>query len=147
LRETFAFDKTRDATVYLCENPTVIAAAANRLGAGSAPIVCTEGQPRTACRLLLERLTESGITLAYHGDFDWPGIHIANLIHRRPGFRPWRFSAADYCRASGSLPLTGAPTEASWDPDLRRAMVEAGRSIHEEQLLETLLPDLSKMES
>jgi uncharacterized protein (TIGR02679 family) len=143
LRETPAFDGAGVSMVYVCENPTVVAAAANRLGAKSAPIVCTEGQPRTACRLLLERLTESGIALAYHGDFDWPGIQIANVIHRRHGFTSWRFSAADYCRASGSLPLTGTPIEASWDPDLRRAMVESGRAIHEEQLLETLICDLS----
>jgi uncharacterized protein (TIGR02679 family) len=143
LRETPAFDVAGNATIYVCENPTVVAAATLRLGAKSAPIVCTEGQPRTACRLLLKRLTESGNTLAYHGDFDWPGIQIANVIYRRHGFRPWRFSAADYCRASGSLLLTGPPIEASWDPDLRRAMVESGHAIHEEQLLETLLLDLS----
>jgi uncharacterized protein (TIGR02679 family) len=143
LRETPTFDAAGNATVYICENPTVVAAAALRLGAKSAPIVCTEGQPRTACRLLLKGLTESGIRLAYHGDFDWPGIQIANVIYRRHGFTPWRFSSADYRRASGSLLLTGAPIEASWDPDLTRAMVESGHAIHEEQLLETLLLDLS----
>jgi uncharacterized protein (TIGR02679 family) len=143
LREPLAFDTTGDATVYVCENPTVLGAAANRLGRTSAPIICTEGQPRTACRVLLGRLAESRVVLAYHGDFDWPGIHIANVVHRRHGFTPWRFSAADYCRASGSLPLTGTPVEASWDPDLRQAMVESGRAIHEEQLLEALLSDLS----
>jgi uncharacterized protein (TIGR02679 family) len=142
LREMPVFDAAEHATVYVCENPTVVAAAASRLGAKSAPIVCTEGQPRTACRLLLKRLTESGITLAYHGDFDWPGIQIANVIYRRHGFTPWRFSAADYRRESGSLSLTGAHVEASWDPDLSPAMIEAGHAIHEEQLLETLLLDL-----
>jgi uncharacterized protein (TIGR02679 family) len=143
LREAPAFDAVGYAAVHVCENPTVVAAAASQLGAKSAPIVCTEGQPRTACRLILKRLTEYGITLAYHGDFDWPGIQIANVIYRRHGFTPWRFSALDYCRASGSLLLTGAPIEASWDPDLKRAMVESGHAIHEEQLLESLLLDLS----
>src|SRR5262249_51996511 len=114
LRETPVFDATKHATVYVCENPTVVAAAASRLGPKSAPIVCTEGHPRTACRLLLRRLTESGITLAYHGDFDWPGIQIANVIYRRHGFTPWRFSAADYRRESRTLSLTGSPVEASW---------------------------------
>jgi uncharacterized protein (TIGR02679 family) len=143
LREAPAFDKAQTATVYVCENPTVVAAAANRLGARSAPIVCTEGQPRTACRLLLERLTNSGIVLTYHGDFDWPGIQIANVIYRRHRFIPWRFSAADYSSTSGSLPLTGPSIEALWDSDLIRVMMESGHAIHEEQLLETLLLDLS----
>ena len=143
LREVPVFDAAEHTTVYVCENPTVVAAAASRLGANSAPIICTEGQPRTACRLLLKRLTESGIALAYHGDFDWPGIQIANLIYRRHGFTPWRFSAADYRRESGSLSLNGAPVEALWDPDLSPAMIETGHVIHEEQLLDTLLLDLS----
>ena len=143
LREPPTFDAAGSATVYVCENPTVVAAAALRLGAKSAPIVCTEGQPRTACRLLLKRLTESGITLAYHGDFDWPGIQIGNVIYHRHGFKPWRFSTADYCGTSGTLLLKGIPVEASWDPDLRHAMAESGHAIHEEQLLETLLLDLS----
>ncbi|MGH7277102.1 MAG: TIGR02679 family protein, partial [Candidatus Rokuibacteriota bacterium] len=39
---------TAGRTVYVCENPTVLAAAANRLGGASAPLVCLEGQPRTA---------------------------------------------------------------------------------------------------
>jgi uncharacterized protein (TIGR02679 family) len=143
LREMPAFDAAKHGTIYVCENPTVVAAAASRLGPKSAPIVCTEGQPRTACRLLLKRLTDSGIALAYHGDFDWPGIQIANVIYRRHGFTPWRFSAADYRRESRTLPLKGSPIEALWDADLSPAMIEAGHAIHEEQLLETLLLDLS----
>src|SRR5438105_3434175 len=123
LREMPVFDGAEHTTVYICENPTVVAAAASRLGPKSAPIVCTEGQPRTACRLLLKRLRESGIALAYHGDFDWPGIQIANVIYRRHGFTPWRFSAADYRRELGSLFLTGAHVEALWDPDLTPAMI------------------------
>jgi hypothetical protein len=76
-------------------------------------------------------------------DFDWPGIQIANVIYRRHRFIPWRFSAADYSSASASLPLTGPPIEALWDSDLTRVMMESGHAIHEEQLLETLLLDLS----
>jgi len=143
LREMPVFDVAKHATVYVCENPTVVAAAASRLGPKSGPIVCTEGQPRTACRVLLERLTKSGIALAYHGDFDWPGIQIANVIYRRHRFMPWRFSVADYRRQSGTLSLAGAPIEAAWDPDLCRAMIEDGYAIHEEQVLEILLLDLS----
>jgi uncharacterized protein (TIGR02679 family) len=144
LREVPDFAAAGNGTVGVCENPTVLAAAAARLGAASAPLVCTEGQPRTACRLLLDRLVACGLTLAYHGDFDWPGIRIANLIYRRHGFKAWRFSAADYRSESGSLPLAGAPVETLWDADLTAAMIEAGHAIHEEQVLEILLRDLHK---
>jgi hypothetical protein len=40
------------ALVRVCENPAVLLEAANRLGEGAAPLVCTEGQPSEACRLL-----------------------------------------------------------------------------------------------
>jgi hypothetical protein len=42
--------------VSICENPTVAAAAANRLAAAGGPLVCLEGRPRTAARLVRGRL-------------------------------------------------------------------------------------------
>ncbi len=130
-------------TVYVCENPTVVAAAANRLGANAAPLVCVEGQPRTATRLLLDRLATSGAHLAYHGDFDWAGIHIGNLVVRRHGAAPWRFSSADYRAARGGRPLHGDPVPSAWDAHLEHAMIEVGRAVHEEEVLDLLLEDLA----
>ena len=68
-------------------------------------------------------LVELGATLRYHGDFDWPGITIANAMIAH-GCRPWRFAAADYDEALarlapivGELPLLGAaPVEARGTP-------------------------------
>lgn len=130
-------------TVYVCENPAVVAAAADRLGPRSAPLVCVEGQPNTAARRLLEGLTEAGWALRYHGDFDWGGIRIANLVMDRHGAKPWRFDASTYRATTGGTPLTGEPVEASWDPDLASAMRAEGRAVHEEQVLEELLGDLA----
>ncbi len=94
------------SVVYICENASVIAAAANRLGVNSAPIVCIEGQPKTAARLLLDRLRSTGLRLAYHGDFDWGGVRIANLIVQRHGAAPWRMSTDDYRAAvNNTAPL------------------------------------------
>jgi uncharacterized protein (TIGR02679 family) len=147
LREppTFASAAATPA-VYVCENPTVVAAAANRLGAASAPLVCTEGQPRTAARVLLRLLAAAGVRLAYHGDFDWAGIQIANGVMRRHGAIPWRFSSEDYRSARGGRPLHGIPTPASWDPDLQPAMLEMGLAVHEEEVLHLLLKDLAESE-
>ncbi len=129
-------------TVYVCENPAVVAAAANRLGTRSAPLVCLEGQPTTAARLLLDRLAAAGIRLAYHGDFDWGGVRIANLVMKRHGAVPWRFTTDDYLKIGSGKELAGRPAAAIWDPRLEAAMLEAGRAVHEEQVIEELLADL-----
>ena len=121
----------------------MVAAAADRLGAASAPLVCTEGQPRTAARVLPARLAAAGVRLAYHGDFDWGGIQIANAVMRRHGAIPWRFSSAAYRRARGGRPLRGEPTAASWDSRLQPAMVALGLAVHEEEVLDLLLKDLA----
>jgi uncharacterized protein (TIGR02679 family) len=131
------------AAVYVCENPTVVAAAANRLGAGSAPLVCLEGQPRTAARVLLGLLASAGARLAYHGDFDWAGIQIGNVVVRRHGAVPWRFCSADYRAARGGRALEGSPVAAVWDAELQAAMVAGWRAVHEEEVLEVLLGDLA----
>jgi uncharacterized protein (TIGR02679 family) len=131
--------------VYVCENPSVIAAAANRLGPSSRPIVCLEGQPRTATRLLLNRLRAADIPLYYHGDFDWPGIQIANTVISRHAAAPWRMAASDYsAAATGPLLLAGTPIAASWDPDLMPAMQAIGKVLHEEQVTELLVADLEQ---
>src|SRR5690606_11042509 len=71
-----------DRTVHICENPTVLAIAADRLGVRCSPLVCTEGMPSAAQRILLDQLQAAGAKLLYHGDFDWPGIRIANFVIR-----------------------------------------------------------------
>jgi len=130
-------------SVYICENPSVVAAAANRLGARCLPLVCIEGQPRTATRLLLNRLQSAGIRLMYHGDFDWAGIQITNTILGRHNAAPWRMGVNDYVEAATrSLMLSGIPIAASWDNELMPAMLNNGRVVHEEQVIEVILTDL-----
>lgn len=144
LRHPAALDlKTVGPAVYVCENPSVVAAAANRLGAHGAPLICLEGQPKTAARLLLTELARHGVRLLYHGDFDWSGIRIANLVIRRHGAWPWRMGADDYLRCAGGAPLLGSPLDADWDSHLRPAMEAAGQGVHEEQVLDDLIEDLA----
>ena len=130
---------------YVCENPSVVATVANRLGAQSLPLICIEGQPRTATGLLLIKLQAAGIRLAYHGDFDWPGIQIANTILARHKAEPWRMSAADYrTAATRFLSLSGTPIVATWDDQLTPVMQSIGRGVHEEQVVDTLIDDLAE---
>ncbi len=140
-----AFDPAHTgAIVHIFENKNILAAAANRLGPASPPLVATDGQPKTALHLLLQRLTAAGIRLRYHGDFDWPGLRIANAMITRHGTEIWRMTTSDYLAAvSGHLSLDGPPVEAAWDPSLRSVMQEKGIALHEEQVLDAILAALS----
>ncbi|MCE0732023.1 TIGR02679 family protein [Halomonas sp. G15] len=143
LRQPPAWDvEGRD--VFVCENPAVLAEAAERLGAGCAPLVTTWGRPGAAVLTLLEQLEAAGAVLHYHGDFDWPGISIANTLLVRFAMQPWRMAAADleaHAHLAGK-PLEGRAQETAWDPELSGTLEARGRALHEEQLIETLLGDV-----
>jgi uncharacterized protein (TIGR02679 family) len=129
-------------TVYVCENPSVLVRAADALGPRAAPLVCTEGQPATPVRLLLQALVAAGASLRYHGDFDWAGIGIANRLIAGLGAAPWRYRCADYQDAPGGLPLEGRPVAAVWDDALMPAMRARGVVVHEEAVMGLLVADL-----
>ena len=132
--------------VLVVENPSVVALAADTLGARPTPIVCTNGQPRAAAMVLLRSLAAAGVRLLHHGDFDWGGLTIGNLLHRRLPVEPWQFNHDAYLRAVAAhphaAPLTGSATEASWDSTLADAMRGAGRRIEEELVADQLLRTL-----
>lgn len=136
-------------TVYVCENPRVLEAALDR--GVEAALICTMGNPTTVTLALLDAICSSGeVELAYHGDFDWPGIAIAGRLLRRYPSRPWQFTSSHYreaVRRAGEqgVPrqkLTGRPEETPWDPTLVKSMSELNVSIHEEALIDSLLQDL-----
>lgn len=130
--------------VSVCENPSVVAAAADRLGAASRPLVCAGGRPSGAVRALLRHLAHAGTALRYHGDFDWGGIGIANTVLSDFGAEPWRYDVEDYRRAvpASMSPLTGRPVDAAWSPALREALVGHGLRVEEELVLDDLVGDL-----
>lgn len=135
-------------TVHVCENPNLVAIAADRWGAGCAPLACTDGMPAAAQRCLLSQLARAGARLCYHGDFDWPGLHIGNHVMREHGAEPWRFGAPDYLAAvrtsaRSTQPLAGKAVETSWDGGaLSAAMRDHRVAIAEEALAASLLGDL-----
>lgn len=137
-------------TVRICENPVVVAAAADELGAACPPLVCTGGHPSLAVWRLLERLAEGGARFVYHGDFDWGGVGIAAAVYERFGFTAWRYDAPSYeaglaaARTLGGEPqaMTGRHRATPWDPALAGAMIRHGVRIEEELALTDLLADL-----
>jgi uncharacterized protein (TIGR02679 family) len=129
-------------TVRICENPTVVSAAADALGAGGAPLVCTDGQPSAAVQTLLRQLVDGGIDLVHHGDFDRGGLRIATTVMQRFAARPWRMDEAAYRAAPAGPVLTGEVAPVAWAPGLAEAMNERGVAVHEEQVLDLLLLDV-----
>ncbi|MFM9613238.1 TIGR02679 family protein [Streptomyces niveiscabiei] len=117
LRElrTLHLSLSPNTCVHVCENPRVVEAAAD--SARTTPLVCTSGSAATVVLTLLDTLAESGCAFVYHGDFDWPGITLANRIMGRYDASPWRMRTADYeylvlraeLRGIPALPLAGPP--------------------------------------
>jgi uncharacterized protein (TIGR02679 family) len=141
------------ARVRICENPVVVAAAADELGARCQPLVCVGGQPSAAGWRLLELLAAGGAEFSYHGDFDWGGVRIARAVGQRVSWRPWRYDHVAYEAAASAaqLPggygapggLVGEPAATPWSPELAAAMRRRNLRIEEELTIDALLQDLS----
>lgn len=144
LREPLQIQPTE---LYVCENPLVMATAADALGATCAPLLCVEGMPTTAAARVLEAARRARARLRFHVDFDWGGIRIGNVLVARWGAEPWRVSAAEYRlaadRVAAAAELDGRPVSALWDSDLMPTMQRTGRAVFEEQVVAELLADLA----
>jgi uncharacterized protein (TIGR02679 family) len=138
------------ARVRICENPVVIAAAADELGAACQPLVCVGGQPSAAAWRLLDLLAAGGAEFGYHGDFDWGGVRIAEAVRQRVNWRPWRYDSRAYTDAVSAAhrltplaALVGESAATPWDEDLAAVMNDRNVRIEEELTLDVLLQDLS----
>jgi uncharacterized protein (TIGR02679 family) len=138
------------ALVRICENPVVVAAAADELGAECQPLVCVGGQPSAAGWRLLGLLMAGGAEFGYHGDFDWGGVRIARAVLDKMNWRPWRYDSQTYQAAASAVHpltplagLTGPPVATPWDPELSATMRRHNVRIEEELTLDALLQDLS----
>jgi uncharacterized protein (TIGR02679 family) len=144
--------------VWICENPVVIAAAADELGRCCPPLVCVGGQPSAAGWRLLDLLAVDGAGFRYHGDFDWGGVRIANAVRQRVGqgrsrWQPWRYDREAYEAAATAMlavhgaarppRLAGEPVATPWDPRLAIAMAQHNVRAEEELVLDALLGDLA----
>ncbi|MEV4422647.1 TIGR02679 family protein, partial [Patulibacter sp. NPDC049589] len=132
-------------TVFVCENPDVVAAAADELGASCPPLVCTEGWPSAAVLRLLRAVVAGGASARHHGDMDADGLRIVAHLLAVTGGTAWRMSAADHAahRDQGApvdrLPSDDVPPSLS---GVARAIRESRRAVREEQTIRTLLWDL-----
>lgn len=116
--------------VFVCENPTIIEAAADAMGHACPPLVCTDGIPTAAVLQLLGGLRIAGCDLWVRADFDAAGLLIVETVRSHVGsIVPWRFDAATYERVSGCPLPCGLGGSVPAD-------------VHEEAMLEVLLGDL-----
>jgi uncharacterized protein (TIGR02679 family) len=141
--------------VFVCENPSVMRAAASSLGPGGGcdasrrdriSLICTEGTASAACHRLLAALAGTGAPVYWRGDFDWTGLRVVADAIARYDARPWRMGLADYDAALAAGPterLRGPVAESPWDPPLAPRMIQTGRAVMEERLIPVLLADLS----
>jgi uncharacterized protein (TIGR02679 family) len=134
--------------IYICENPTVVSAAAAKLGPRGAALLCVEGWPSVAMQRLLDLAARCGGAFKCHGDFDWNGLRIIDRLVTRYGAQPWRMSSSDYISAleigAETRSLTGPPHEPSWDLELAPAMRGNLKVVEEEgAVLTGLLADLA----
>lgn len=88
--------RAQDPEVFVCENPSVLIAAADELGSQSLPLICTNGRPSAAAMRLLTGLAEAGAVLHVRADDDPAGQEIVSGIMKAiPGARLWRFALRD----------------------------------------------------
>lgn len=81
--------------VRVCENPSVVEAAAQALGAACPPLTCTYGRPSGAAWTLLRGLVAAGAAIVVSGDRDQAGQSISrDLIAGLPGASAWLPQAA-----------------------------------------------------
>ncbi|WP_051273150.1 TIGR02679 family protein [Desulfotruncus alcoholivorax] len=140
------------ASVYTLENPAVFSAILD-FAEGRAEIpalVCTSGQPSVAALKLLDQLVEAGCTICYGGDFDPRGLEIGQRLAERYGasFKPWFFDSAAYLQAPKGVKLASeqvkklAGQRVSWDSKLIESMLQAGKAVYQEVLVEQMIKDL-----
>ncbi|MCX4095314.1 TIGR02679 domain-containing protein [Nocardia sp. alder85J] len=120
--------------IYVCENPTVVEAAADELGRHCAPLICTDGVPALAALDLIAGADDAGIELRVRADIDAAGFVIVDTVRTAaPRAEPWRFDVATYTGYFG----------AGEGDSLIEVYRSCGRDLHEESVLGELLGDLA----
>jgi uncharacterized protein (TIGR02679 family) len=77
--------------VLVCENPSVLEAAADLYRADTHPLICTFGRPSQAALRLLEVAEAAGATIRVRADRDATGRDIVEVLCRMyPRARIWR---------------------------------------------------------
>ena len=136
------------AWVFVTENPSVLAAAADMVArepenAERVRLVCTMGTPSAVEIAAIAKLAAAGWAVTVRADFDPAGIrHVTALLNGVPRAIPWRMTVADY-RASNPTTQAGESVPPTpWEPNLAEIINTAGTLAFEEGLMGNLMNDL-----
>lgn len=135
--------------VFVTENPSVAAAAAELAADCEVRLLCTDGTPSRGEVESIARLAAVGWRVAVRADFDEAGLaHVGVVLAAVPAATPWRMGADDYLAsvspdgaAGTALDVVRMP-DAPWDRRLVEMMRATGAAAYEEALLPVLLRDL-----
>lgn len=131
----------QDATVFVCENPTVLEAAADELGSRCPPLVCTDGIPSIAALDLLAGFAAAGCAINVRADVDEAGFVVVDQLRTvAPAATTWRYDTKTYAK---HLNLSGVNEEQHGLRELRELYTRHQIPLHEEALLDQLLDDLA----
>jgi uncharacterized protein (TIGR02679 family) len=137
-----AWSSRGDRGVFICENPTVVEAAADALATRCPPLICTDGVPTFAALDLVGGLADAGAHLMARADVDDNGfVTVDQMRTVAPTCELWRFDSATYARHCGV-----ADSADAGEPPLERLRRLYGLhriSLHEETLLDELISDLA----
>jgi uncharacterized protein (TIGR02679 family) len=123
---------------FSCENPSVLIAAEQRLGAACPPLLCTAGRPSDAVRRVLSVVHRAGVRVRHHGDFDDAGVQIFRDLEDCYDALPWRFDAQALGEALGARAPAAAPD--ALEDGVRRL----SRGLAEEMVIDALIDDLRR---
>ncbi|MGA2924896.1 MAG: TIGR02679 family protein [Solirubrobacteraceae bacterium] len=108
--------------LFVCENPSIVAAACNELGPRCPPLLCTAGSPNAAVTAILDAAESANMEILVHADGDHAGAAITARVLKRPRARLWR----------DGKPSTGVHEEAVLDEllvDLDSGWIGQGRLV------------------
>ncbi|MEN3304054.1 MAG: hypothetical protein V7603_256 [Micromonosporaceae bacterium] len=130
-------------TVFVCENPNVLEAAADELGPRCPPLICTDGIPSIAALDLIAALAANGCPIAVRADIDDAGFVVVEQVRSvAPAAKTWRFDAVTYASQLG-LPTIALDNERGQLRQLREIYAQHRIPVHEEAVLDQLIGDLA----
>lgn len=124
------------APCFSCENPSVLTAAEQQLGAACPPLVCTAGRPSDAVRLLFSTVRRAGVRVRHHGDFDEAGVQILRDLEDTYDAVPWRFDVTALSEGLKARPHKPPPAS------LEDAVRQIPGGLAEEMVIDDLVADL-----
>ncbi len=156
LREIMRWDVFQPISgdkVYVVENSGVYASLVDEhvAATGTVPaLICTNGQFTLSEWLLIGKLTKSGVTIYYSGDFDPEGLLMAQRLKDRyqESIQFWRLTAKDYISANPSKILDNLSRIAQLQnisaqglQDVQALILKNRKVAYQEGILANLLSD------